>query len=63
MMIDSNYQVALVGSKSPDYLWILSRTPSIRPEIEQLILEEAQDRGYDISKLIWVNQKLNEATF
>ncbi|MBE6232332.1 MAG: lipocalin [Bacteroidales bacterium] len=63
MMIDSNYQVALVGSKSPDYLWILSRTPTIRPEIEQLILEEAQDRGYDISKLIWVNQKLNEATF
>ena len=23
LMLDDNYQVALVGSKSPDYLWIL----------------------------------------
>ena len=56
MLLDSDYRYALVGSGSDDYLWILSRTPQLTPETKTLILAEAQKRGYDTDKLIWVNQ-------
>ena len=59
MMLDDDYQVALVGSSSPDYLWILSRTPSLGKEVIEMILSEASERGYDTSKLIWVDQSFN----
>ena len=62
MMIDEDYQVALVGSGSPNYLWIRSRTPAVDTDVLNAVLEEASDRGYDISKLIWVDQDLNSAT-
>lgn len=57
MMLDANYQWALVGSSSADYLWILSRTPRLPKETLNKILAEAKRRGYDTSKLIWVKQK------
>lgn len=56
MMLDDNYQVALVGSASPGYLWILSRTPRLSDNVLGRVLEEADRRGYDTSALIWVNQ-------
>lgn len=56
MLIDSDYQYALIGSGSDDYLWILSRTPRISDETKHLILAEAKRRGYDTDKLIWVKQ-------
>lgn len=63
LMLDDNYQVALVGSKSPDYLWILSRTPVQPDSVLNLVVEEAESRGYDTSKLIWVDQTMNEVVF
>ena len=59
MMVDENYQISLVGSKAKDYLWILSRTPVADPDLLQMVLKEAKDRGYDTSKLIWVDQSRN----
>ncbi|MDE6498824.1 MAG: lipocalin family protein [Muribaculaceae bacterium] len=56
MMLDDDYQYALVGSGSDDYLWILSRTPHLSENVRNKILAEAQKRGYDTSKLIWVKQ-------
>ena len=56
MMLGSDYEYALVGSKSPKYLWILSRTPQLDESVKQAILAEATRRGYDVSKLIWVKQ-------
>lgn len=61
MMLDDDYQVALVGSKGPDYLWILSRDPSPSDKVIGTVIEEADRRGYDTSKLIWVDQSMNEA--
>jgi len=57
MLLDADYQWALVGSKGANYLWILSRTSELPQETLDLILAEAQRRGYDTSKLIWVKQK------
>ena len=56
MLIDDDYQHALVGSGSDDYLWILSRTPQITPAVKDKILAEALRRGYDPARLIWVAQ-------
>ena len=59
MMVDENYQISLVGSKAENYLWILSRTPVPDPDLLKLVLDEARSRGYDTSKLIWVDQSRN----
>lgn len=59
LMLDDLYQVALVGSSSSKYLWILSRTPQINDIVEKAVLDEARKRGYDVSALIWVNQEKN----
>ncbi len=56
LALGEDYDWALVGSSSPKYLWILSRTPSLpKPTIEH-ILGIARERGYDTEKLIWVQQ-------
>lgn len=57
MLLDPDYGWALVGSKSAKYLWILSRTPELPQETLDTILAEAQRRGYDTGKLIWVKQE------
>jgi apolipoprotein D and lipocalin family protein len=57
MELDENYQWALIGSTSDKYLWILSRTSKLDESTKNLILEKARNRGYDTSKLIWVEQK------
>ena len=54
MMIDADYTYALVGSGGADYLWILSRTPTLADDAKSALLVEARRRGYDTSKLIWV---------
>ena len=59
MMVDENYQISLVGSKSDNYLWILSRTPVPDQDLLRMVLDEAEARGYDTSKLIWVDQSRN----
>ena len=56
MFLDNDYQYALVGSGSDNYLWILSRTPQINEETKDKIIAEAKKRGYDTNKLIWVKQ-------
>ena len=61
MMLDDDYQIVLVGSKSPKYLWILSRVPMPSDEVIASVVEEAEGRGYDTSQLIWVNQEKNVA--
>ena len=56
MMLDADYQYALVGGNNDKFLWILSRTPQLDEATKTLILAEADRRGYDTSKLIWVKQ-------
>ena len=56
LALDNNYEWALIGSKSPKYLWILSRTPKLPQPVIDDILSIAKQRGYDTSKLIFVKQ-------
>ena len=57
MMLDENYQYVLVGGSTDKFLWILSRTPQLDDATLSRILAEADRRGYDTNKLIWVKQK------
>ena len=43
----------LVGSRSPNYLWILSRTPKLPQETLNRIVELARKRGYKVEELIY----------
>jgi len=54
---DLNYQWAVIGSSSPNYLWILNRTPFMDDKLYSDILEKIKNRGYDTDKLILVPQK------
>ena len=56
MMLDSAYQYALIGSGDSDYLWILARQPQLHRDTKAKIVGEAERRGYDTGKLIWVRQ-------
>ena len=49
----SDYNVMMVDE---NYLWILSRTPVPDSDLLKMVLDEARSRGYDTSKLIWVDQ-------
>jgi apolipoprotein D and lipocalin family protein len=48
---DPNYRYAVVGHPSRDYLWILSRTPTIDSAIYQDLLERIEDHGFDPARL------------
>lgn len=52
-----DYSYSVVGSSSPRYLWILSRTPHLTPATRNRILSNLQQRGYNTDKLIWVEQR------
>ncbi|MCB2219216.1 MAG: lipocalin family protein [Bacteroidetes bacterium] len=54
--LDKNYQWAVVGSSSDNYLWILSRSPKMEEHLYRELLEKLTGRGYDTSKLIKVEQ-------
>lgn len=56
LMVDEDYQYALVGGSNGKYLWILSREPQLDVATRRILLAEAARRGYDIAKLIWVEQ-------
>jgi lipocalin len=56
LMIDKDYQYALVGGSDHRYLWILSRTPQLDDATRALILANAESRGYDTTRLLWVKQ-------
>ena len=53
LALDKNYQWALVGSSSKDYLWILSRTPTLPTETTTHVVNIAKNLGYDTSKFIY----------
>jgi apolipoprotein D and lipocalin family protein len=54
--LDDDYQYTVVGHPGRDYLWILSRTPTLAEETYRTILERLETRGYDTSRLIRTQQ-------
>ncbi|HKZ78693.1 MAG TPA: lipocalin family protein [Pyrinomonadaceae bacterium] len=55
-----NYEYAVVGDPSREYLWILSRTPQIEEELYQQLLARMAERGFKIDRVIRTPQPLIE---
>jgi apolipoprotein D and lipocalin family protein len=49
--LGENYEYAVVGHPSRDYLWILSRTPELDDAVYQGILDRLQAKGYPLDRL------------
>lgn len=52
-----DYQYAFVTSYNKDYLWLLSRSPTIEPELRAQFLAKARTLGFKTEGLIFVNQQ------
>lgn len=52
----TNYQWAMVGSSSPNYLWFLSRSKKMDDKTFEYLKQKAKQRGYNLDKLQKVPQ-------
>ncbi len=50
--LGTNYEYAVVGHPSRDYLWVLSRTPTMDPEFYNAILGRLTAQGYEVDRLV-----------
>lgn len=50
--LDPDYRWAMVGTPTREYLWILSRTPTMRPTLYDRLVERAQALGFDTAALL-----------
>jgi apolipoprotein D and lipocalin family protein len=55
--LDPDYRWAVVGHPAREYLWILSRTPTLDEALYQEILSRIQAKGYDLAPLERTLQK------
>ncbi len=51
-----NYQYALISGPNTEYLWILSRTPTLDEATKNTLIAKAQAAGFDTGSLIFVEQ-------
>ncbi|MDJ0764987.1 MAG: lipocalin family protein [Myxococcota bacterium] len=49
--LGENYEYAVVGHPGRDYLWILSRTPTMDDAVYKGILDRLQVKGYQLDRL------------
>ncbi len=54
--VGSSYEYAVIGHPTRDYLWILSRTPAIDPELLSAILERARQQHFPVDSLDYTIQ-------
>ena len=50
LVLDENYQYALVGDPSRKYLWVLARDLSLDATIYSQLMDHAKKNGFDIQK-------------
>lgn len=53
---EGDYRYAVVGHPTRQYLWILSRTPTMDAAILGPILDRARQKGFDVSRLEYTKQ-------
>jgi len=49
--LDADYRYAVIGHPSREYLWILSRTPTMQPDLYARVLERIESHGYTLDRL------------
>lgn len=56
LALGEGYEWSLVGAPDRDSLWILSRSPQMDPQTYRSIIEIAQSKGFDTSRLVLTPQ-------
>ena len=56
LFVDDDYQYALVGGSSENYLWILSRTPNLDKTILDKMINIAKEEKYNVNKIVLTEQ-------
>jgi len=54
--VGEHYEYAVVGTPSRSYLWILSRTPTLDGAVMKGILDRAQSKKFDTSRIEYTPQ-------
>ncbi|WP_394128617.1 lipocalin family protein [Vibrio hepatarius] len=54
---NETYEYAFVSGPNNDYLWLLSRSPSVSADIIERFEQLAEQNGFDVEQLIYVEQK------
>lgn len=58
--LDEDYQYTVVGVPNRKFVWIMSRTPEIAPELYAEILRRLAAIGYNLSDIQKMEQKWNQ---
>lgn len=49
--LDADYTLAAVSEPQREFLWILSRTPAVKPEVYQALLQRLRAQGLNVDRL------------
>ena len=55
--LDADYQYSFISGPDREYLWLLSRTPTVPASVMQKFKQQAASLGFDVGKLIVVSQQ------
>ncbi len=61
LYVTPDYSGALVSDSEGDRLWLLERSSESDPEVQQELLREAEQRGFDTAKLIYPDEEADKA--
>jgi apolipoprotein D and lipocalin family protein len=50
-LAEEDYSYAMVTGKNYKFLWILSRTPQMDPTTYDMLIQQAEDWGYDVDNI------------
>ncbi|MFH0258579.1 lipocalin family protein [Vibrio rumoiensis] len=54
--LDPAGQYAFISGPDHEYLWLLSRTPTVDDSVKQQFIKISQEKGFDTKQLIFVDQ-------
>ncbi len=55
--LDEDYQTTIIARNARDYVWLMSRSPSMTNEQYNGLVTQIQGMGYDINKLVKIPQE------
>lgn len=57
------YQYAFIAGPNTDYLWLLSRTPTVNKDVIQRFENLATEKGFNTQNIIYVKQQNHSNSF
>ncbi|TPD58965.1 lipocalin family protein [Emcibacter nanhaiensis] len=60
--LGEDYDYAMIGEPGRNYLWILSRTPMMDPDLRDRLVNRASELGFDVDRLVYNEQIVGSQT-